>query len=526
MKKQTISLLLLLLTFLLYAGEIKISDREQYYHIFTRKALTNKENNNLLILYKDSILIAQKNNNIDDLAFYNLIVSKLYYNISAYNNSIEYGKSALNYYEQLKDTSMMMLTLINMGAIYGNIEERKIAYEYFARIDTLAALTNDSTARAYNLINLGLTFSDYTPEKTLEYYKKAELFFKKNTKDNMFKFYLFANKASTLFKIGKYREALNYYFKAYKIIDSTNNLAYTSVLSNIAVTYSKLSKYDSSFYFLNKLLTDNKQFSTKESANIYSILTENFLATNQNDSAVHYYSKYREAIDSLLSEKHLEYVAKLKVLYETDKLVSNIKTQKLEIEKANTRTFLLSVISILFASALIVFIVLYKKLQHSYKNIVKESVKTIKLEEEFKKLKENYKPQEKERDNLKEEKTTEQNEDLSTDLLFERIVKLIENEKLYLKEDLTINDLIERLNTNRTYISNAINSKTGMSFVKFINNYRINEAKKMLLSPEYVNYTLEGIGKAAGFKSNATFYRVFKAETGVTPSFFNRNKNL
>ncbi len=48
----------------------------------------------------------------------------------------------------------------------------------------------------------------------------------------------------------------------------------------------------------------------------------------------------------------------------------------------------------------------------------------------------------------------------------------------------------------------------------------------MLIDENYNNLTLTAIGKMAGFKSSATFYRVFKQKTGVTPSFFMKNKNL
>ena len=47
----------------------------------------------------------------------------------------------------------------------------------------------------------------------------------------------------------------------------------------------------------------------------------------------------------------------------------------------------------------------------------------------------------------------------------------------------------------------------------------------MLVDEANTNLTLNAIGKMAGFKSDATFYRVFKSETGVTPSFFIKNKN-
>ena len=63
------------------------------------------------------------------------------------------------------------------------------------------------------------------------------------------------------------------------------------------------------------------------------------------------------------------------------------------------------------------------------------------------------------------------------------------------------------------------------SFVKFINIYRVKEAKKLLIDNNNKILTLDAIGKLTGFNSPSTFNRVFKMETGVTPSFYIKNKS-
>jgi len=103
---------------------------------------------------------------------------------------------------------------------------------------------------------------------------------------------------------------------------------------------------------------------------------------------------------------------------------------------------------------------------------------------------------------------------------------LFVKDKLYTDEDFSINKVAEVLDTNRTYISNIINSKTGDSFVKLLNTFRIKQVKKMLIDDKNKFLTLDAISRDAGFKSTSTFNRVFKAETGVTPSFYVKNKNI
>ena len=100
---------------------------------------------------------------------------------------------------------------------------------------------------------------------------------------------------------------------------------------------------------------------------------------------------------------------------------------------------------------------------------------------------------------------------------------LLDEEKLYTIPDLSINTLAKKLNSNRTYLSKAINSVSGKTFNEFINEYRIAEAKRLLYSKDSELITIEAIGNKAGFNSKATFFRVFKSISGVTPNYFLKN---
>jgi len=100
------------------------------------------------------------------------------------------------------------------------------------------------------------------------------------------------------------------------------------------------------------------------------------------------------------------------------------------------------------------------------------------------------------------------------------LLKGMEEEKLYLDPSLTINSLAKELNTNGKYLSQLINNEFNKSFVVFINEYRIEEVKKMLLDRQNNILSIEGIGYEAGFKSKSAFNVAFKKYTGETPSVF------
>ena len=62
--------------------------------------------------------------------------------------------------------------------------------------------------------------------------------------------------------------------------------------------------------------------------------------------------------------------------------------------------------------------------------------------------------------------------------------------------------------------------KRGENFYRFVNKYRVEEAKRLLRQPNYLKYTIEIIGEDAGFNSRASFFHTFKKLTGRTPQKF------
>ncbi len=98
------------------------------------------------------------------------------------------------------------------------------------------------------------------------------------------------------------------------------------------------------------------------------------------------------------------------------------------------------------------------------------------------------------------------------------VLDYMENEKPYLDVDLTIHDISVVLDIPRHYLTQVINGLLGKNFYTFINEYRIEEVKKLLVNGDYSNYTLTAIAFEAGFNSKSSFNSVFKNSTGMTPS--------
>ena len=90
----------------------------------------------------------------------------------------------------------------------------------------------------------------------------------------------------------------------------------------------------------------------------------------------------------------------------------------------------------------------------------------------------------------------------------ERIIALVENDKIYLQPDLKLDDLAQMMHTNRTYIYQAVNQQMGISFNEFINRYRIAHAKRLMASDPTLS--INDVALHSGFASLSSFYRNMK----------------
>ncbi len=102
--------------------------------------------------------------------------------------------------------------------------------------------------------------------------------------------------------------------------------------------------------------------------------------------------------------------------------------------------------------------------------------------------------------------------------------QLMQEQKVFLDPEITIEKLAGLANSNRHIVSQVLNERAGRSFYDYINQYRVNEAKRLLLDPKYSNQKIASIAYDAGFNSLSAFNDVFKKMTGATPSQFKKDE--
>lgn len=108
------------------------------------------------------------------------------------------------------------------------------------------------------------------------------------------------------------------------------------------------------------------------------------------------------------------------------------------------------------------------------------------------------------------------------DIIYNRLLNLLEKEKTYLDPNLSISDLADRLNTTSKMLSQVINQRSGKSFFDFINTYRCDEVKH-LISNSSPKVTILEIMYEAGFNSKSSFNKEFKKLNGITPTAFKKS---
>ncbi len=109
-------------------------------------------------------------------------------------------------------------------------------------------------------------------------------------------------------------------------------------------------------------------------------------------------------------------------------------------------------------------------------------------------------------------------------VLLENLQHWMHSEKPYLEPDLNLNQCAARLNCSTPSLSEAINLGKNTNFRDYVNQLRIEEFKSRIVRANLQKETIMGVAYDCGFNSEASFYRIFKEKTGITPKAFLQNE--
>lgn len=90
-------------------------------------------------------------------------------------------------------------------------------------------------------------------------------------------------------------------------------------------------------------------------------------------------------------------------------------------------------------------------------------------------------------------------------IIYEKLENLMNNEQIFLQNDLLLNDVAKLLGTNRTYLLQALSSCAHMTFKEYINRKRIAHAEQLIANNPLMPKT--EIATRSGYNSMSSFYR-------------------
>lgn len=522
-----------------------INNNKNDYKTYIELAKTYSNNN-----IKDSAIIYCKaviNSNIpDSLTKYKsaayLTIGTIYLEQAKHKESLEYFFKAVSIAEKNKDLQTAIGAYNNIGVCYYDLFEYAKAEEFLLK--SINIINNNNVnykiGNIYN--NLGLIAhesNDY--EKELNYLTKALVIYKQEN-DSLGMAIIIGNIARVKRAKGNYKLALKGFLESLKYFSKTNSATNIITLHmNIGITYLKMGRLTESLQHFNTGLKMSKENKFKE-LEMKILYNTSLVYKEMGDykTSLKFIEDYHFINDSLFDKEKHKQISELNIKYNTikkDKEISLLNKDKIIQEqryKLQKRLMillsLLIIFIVIFASVIFIF---NRKQFLLYKNLVKKNIELLDKEGEIEKNK-----QEKTiNKNITKEKSIEYNNTesenendkyayskLDKDLVLEiseLVTNALEKERIYLNNDLTINKLAEYLNINRTYLSQIINSHFKKNFSTFINEYRVKEAQKQLLTNN--NITIEAISQEVGFKSKSAFNTAFKNYTGITPSFFIKN---
>lgn len=107
--------------------------------------------------------------------------------------------------------------------------------------------------------------------------------------------------------------------------------------------------------------------------------------------------------------------------------------------------------------------------------------------------------------------------------IYDKLVSIMQNDKLYLNPTLSLSELSEAINSPAHNITQTLNEYGRINFYDFVNSFRVDAVKIKMESEDAQKFTLLAIAFDCGFNSKSSFNRIFKSYTGKSPSEYKKN---
>lgn len=297
-----------------------------------------------------------------------------------------------------------------------------------------------------------------------------------------------------------------YNFEIYNLIDAYLYLG----KSHDALSNDKMKLY---YYKKIDSLAEATNYLTPETKKVYFSLALHYKKSGNNKEQLKYLTKGIK-IDSILDTNYKYVNSQLESNYdipelikEQKKLISVLKQENVKSSKKQILFFSLLILSVTGLGYFYLRQKLYKKrfkalLKKNESNSKKEKKPSLKINKQLL--------------NIPEETASH---------IISKLNEFEEN-KYFLKTNLTLNKLSKRFKTNSKYLAIVLKNTKGKGVSQYINDLRINYVIVKLESDiKFRRYTIKAIAKEVGFNTDQAFSKAFYKKTGIYPSYFIKELN-
>ena len=109
--------------------------------------------------------------------------------------------------------------------------------------------------------------------------------------------------------------------------------------------------------------------------------------------------------------------------------------------------------------------------------------------------------------------------------LYKKLESVMKQEKPYTNPGLKSGELAKMVDSTYHALSFLFNQYLNKSYYDYVNQYRVEEFKRLVAETDTSKYTLSALAEKCGFSSRASFFRHFKTITGITPAEYLKSKS-
>lgn len=318
---------------------------------------------------------------------------------------------------------------------------------------------------------------------------------------------------------GNDNSAITYFKKALSLKESGQ----TSSIMHAYLGYSNILIKQKKYQEAISLLKEGIKLSYANNNAIYRSdllqkLSECYQTSGQLSDALETYRRYQSEVDSLFNVEKERDLSDLRIKYDIQKHENDVKESKLAVLQKEKKMQFLVVVLVGFVIIAGLLYYLYTRKNTLYKAIVRQHQEAIKRQDQL--LKQVQKEEEVPY-NAHEKYSVSSLSTEKSQTLFSQLEKVMRQDKIYSDNMLTKEKLADILGTNRTYLSQVINEQAGIAFTQYLNNFRIDEAIRILSDPKDET-PLKAISSDLGFNSMTTFYNLFHKSVGMTPAQYRK----